>query len=164
MSDQSKIGIGIVFLILSLSLAYAISTNPSSISLNSTYSQQLIEFIGLNSTISLTLSSSISNYAQLNFDNVDPINKYIIISLKNNVPSGSYIGSINFDSGSVAVGITIPQTPPNNTSPSQIIVFPTSKVISVQQGSEKTQNILISVPSTYPRVLTINAVNFNPGT
>lgn len=43
-----------------------------------------------------------------------------------------------------------------------IIVFPTAKVVNVQQGAEKQQNIQVIVPSTFPRIITIQSVTQNP--
>lgn len=43
-----------------------------------------------------------------------------------------------------------------------IVVFPTSKIINVQQGQTKTQSIQVIIPSNYPRAVTIQAVSFNP--
>ncbi|MBU0959065.1 MAG: hypothetical protein KKB31_03920, partial [Nanoarchaeota archaeon] len=48
------------------------------------------------------------------------------------------------------------------SNPSGIIIFPTSKVINIQQGAEKTQNIQIIVPSNYPSSITIQSVSFSP--
>jgi hypothetical protein len=150
--------IGIIFLI---SLVCA-TTNPSSVLLTKNHTSQQIEFLDLTNNLTLSLSNSISNYAQLNFNTVNPTERWITISLKSGVPSGNYVGSIDYSGGSVPVAIYIE---PNQTQQftSDIIIFPTSKIVTVTQGSKKTQSILITVPATYPRTITIQAVDFNPG-
>ena len=165
MTDLKKKNIIIGVFLLSLfliSLVSAVTTNPTQIILNNQNPSQLIEFQGLNSSISLSLSSSILNYAQLNFYTVDSTNRWVTISLKENVPAGNYIGSINYDGGTIPIGIYIEE---NETQiESDIIVFPTSKVVTVKQGSEKTQSIMLTVPSNYPGSINILSVDFNPGT
>lgn len=165
MTDLKKKSILIGVFLLSvffISLVSAITTTPTQVSLDSQNPSQLIEFVGLNSSISLSLSSSIIPYAQLNFYTADPTNRWVTISLKPDVPAGNYLGSINYPEGMTPVGIYIEE---NETQiESDIIVFPTSKVVTVKQGSEKTQNIMITVPANYPRPITIQSVDFNPGT
>lgn len=145
-----------------LSLVSATITTPNQVSLNNENPSQSIEFVDLNSSIALSLSSSISAYAELNFYTADPTNRWVTISLKPNVPVGNYVGSINYFEGMTPVGIYIEE---NETQiESDIIIFPTSKVVTVKQGSEKTQSIMITVPANYPRTINIQSVDFNPGT
>ena len=145
-----------------LSLVSATIATPNQVSLNNQNPSQSIEFVDLNSSITLSLSSSISAYAELNFYTADPTNRWVTISLKPNVPVGNYVGSINYFEGMTPVGIYIEE---NETQiESDIIVFPTSKVVTVKQGSEKTQSIMLTVPSNYPGPINILSVDFNPGT
>jgi len=165
MTDLKKKSIIVGVFLLSiffLSLVSATTTSPNQVSLNNQNPSQSIEFIDLNSSISLSLSSSISAYAELNFYTADATNRWVTISLKPNIPAGNYIGSINYFEGMTPVGIYIEE---NETQvESDIIVFPTSKVVTVKQGSEKTQSIMLTVPSNYPRPINILSVDFNPGT
>ncbi|MCX6748705.1 MAG: hypothetical protein NT076_03800 [Candidatus Pacearchaeota archaeon] len=183
MTDQKTISIvaGIfLMMFLSLSFASAVSSgsisvsfpDPAIVNLNPTNPTQIVEFLNGNlseaPTVSLTLSANLGSVAQLSASSlVVPSRNSITISIKSGAINGSYSGTLDYSypsgSGSIPVSIFIPTTTPP-VNPSDIIVFPTSKIITVQQGAEKTQNILISVPGSYPRTVTINAVNFNPGT
>ena len=75
---------------------------------------------------------------------------------------GLYNGILSFSDASNPVYINVNVTDPVQTN--LPIVFPTAKVINVQQGQEKSQSIQIIVPSTYPRQITIQSVVFNPDT
>ncbi len=165
MTDLKKKSIIIGVFLLSIffiSLVSATTTTPSQVSLDNQNPSQSIEFVDLNSSITLSLSSSISAYAELNFYTADPTNRWVTISLKPNVPVGNYVGSINYFEGMTPIGIYIEE---NETQiESDIIVFPTSKVVTVKQGSEKTQSIMLTVPSNYPGSINILSVDFNPGT
>ena len=146
-----------------LTLVSAVSTTPQQVTLSNDNPNQLLEFSGLNGSTTLSLSTSISAYTELNFYNVDETNKWVTISLKPNVPEGNYIGSINYNEGMTPIGINI-EANETEIFDTDIMVFPTSKVVTVKQGSEKTQNIIITVPDNYPRSITIQSVDFNPGT
>lgn len=177
MRDQKK-RLGIVMALAIFTLlavtAFASATvtvsfpDPAVVSLNPTNPSQVVEFENQNLSdtpvVSVSLSSALLNVAQLSASSVSvPSHASVTVSIKASAPAGSYSGTLDYTGGSIPVSVFV-QAPAQNTTPGGIIVFPTSKVISVQQGAEKTQNILISVPSTYPRTITINAVNFNPGT
>lgn len=145
-----------------------ITTDPTNVFLNPSQDSQLIEFIksGNDSTssLSLSLSSGISGVTQLNFNSVNfPSDRFVTLSVKSGASGGSYSGTIDWSGGSLPVSVFI-ENVQNNTVDSDITVFPTSKITTVQQGKEKTQNILVSVPSSYPRAVTIEAIDFNPGT
>lgn len=175
MSDQQRtivLGMALLFVFAILPLASASVSvsfpDPAVANLNPSTPSQIVEFQNQNlseaPTISLSLSSAISNVAQLSASTLSVPNKAsVTVSIKSGAPAGSYSGSLFYTGGSMPVTVFIESTAQNVTQ-SPIIVFPTSKVISVQQEAEKTQNIQINVPSSYPRVITINAVNFNPGT
>ena len=77
-----------------------------------------------------------------------------------NIPnnaSGTVINTITSDGFTLNIVFNIQQK-----VQSDIIVFPTSKVVTVQQGSQKSQNIIITVPQSYPKIVTIQSVDFNP--
>lgn len=72
--------------------------------------------------------------------------------------TGTIVNSVVVDGNvlELTFNVQVPQTQYN------ILVFPTNKIISVVQGEEKTQNIVVTVPSSYPRPITIQSVDFNP--
>jgi hypothetical protein len=84
----------------------------------------------------------------------------ILISFQTK-PVGYYTGSITFSDGTTSIPITLNVSNPPQTQ-YDVIVFPTSKIVSIQQGQTKNINIQVIVPSTYPRKITIQSVNFNP--
>ena len=153
-----------------VSITYPI---PSTVSLNTNNQNQIVEFQNMNSSqtavISLSLSPEVTPYVTLSTTSLSiAYRNSVTLSLKftNSSTGGTFNGFLNFNDGtdkSIPILVTIQKIEENTASESGIIVFPTSKIISVQQGTEKTQNILVSVPSSYPRTVTINAVNFNPG-
>jgi hypothetical protein len=163
MTDQKiKYILASVVLIISfISLVGAVSTNPSYIILSEEHTSQQIEFIGLTESSTLTLSDSISSYAHLNFYDVSPQNYIVIISLNSGVPPGSYVGSINYNGGSIPVGITIANSQvSSSTSNCDIEIFPTVlSNIKIAQGETKTRTIIITVPSCYPSYVKVNGVS-----
>ncbi len=92
--------------------------------------------------------------------------KNIKIAISQDIPAGSYILSISFFDNSTFVSSFPVSVIINEGEVEQgdILIFPTSKVITIQQNRIKTQNILITVPANYPRTVTIQSVDFNPGT
>lgn len=126
-------------------------------------SQNLVCSNTLNQTITATrlgaffqLSSSSGNAPF----NIDALGSKTITLDYSSLTQGSYQGYISFSDGSsIPINVVV-----NKVSQTDILVFPTSKVLTVKQGDEKTQNILISVASSYPRVITIQSLDFNPGT
>lgn len=89
-----------------------------------------------------------------------PSSKTIDINFFSIAPLGFHAGSLDFSTGEsfpisfYVEGVVIEQ--------GDILVFPTSKIVTVKQGNEKTQNIQITVPETYPRVVTMQSVDLNP--
>ena len=77
-----------------------------------------------------------------------------------NAVQGVVVNSVIIDEQTIDFTFNVQVQQQQNLSP--ILVFPTSKIITVKQGDEKTQNILITVPSSYPRTITIQSVDFNP--
>lgn len=145
-----------------------ITTSPTNVFLNPSTTSQLIEFTkdvnDSTNTLSLSLSTGIASVTQLNFNTVNfPSERFVTISVKSGAVGGSYSGTIDWSGGSLPVSVFV-ESQANTTINSDITVFPTSKITTVQQGKEKTQNILVSVPSNYPRSITIEAIDFNPGT
>lgn len=169
---QKRVGfilLNLISFLFIISFASAtITTDPSSVFLTPTQTSQLVEFINSNSTDTstypLSLSSDLTNVVSLSFNNIIfPSNRYITISVKSTAPAGTHNGYLNFGTYSLPITVYVE----NTTIPveeSEILVFPTSKVVTVQQGNEKSQNILITVPSTYPRSINIQSVDFYPGT
>lgn len=87
--------------------------------------------------------------------------KTLTISFEQNAPAGSYQGVIYFSDSSPSVNINM-SVQASQSQTYSIIVFPTSKMITVQQGQTKQQTIQIIVPSTYPRILEIHSLSFDP--
>lgn len=87
----------------------------------------------------------------------------IKLNVNTDIPAGTYPFTVLFDGETEAISVLL-KVNQNVFEQGDIYVFPTSKVITVKQGAEKTQNILITVPSNYPRPITIQSVDFNPGT
>jgi len=91
--------------------------------------------------------------------------KDIKININQGIPIGFYLLSLQFTKNSSLI-LSIPlsiEIEEELVQQGDILVFPTSKIITVQQDSQKTQNILVTVPSSYPRTITIQSVDFNPG-
>jgi len=145
--------------------------DPAIININQYNPSQVVEFENLNlsfvPTVSLSLSSGLNDKVSLSKSSLDVSSlASMIVSMKNSSSPGSYSGYLNWadpdGSGQIPLSVTIPESQQQVNS--DIIVFPTSKTITVQQGQETVENILINVPGNYPRTITINALNFNPGT
>ena len=114
------------------------------------------------SSISLTPSGS---YISISPTSLAPnISQLFTVSFDSNTPSGIITRSVTFSDSSTPISLTLNVTSAPVTQQGDILIFPTSKVITVQQGQEKTQNILVTVPSSYPRTIVIHSVDFNPGT
>jgi len=150
---------------------------PSTIALNPFNPSQIIEFTNSNISEDLQLSFSVSSELQpvvtlsrTTLDvGVNPYKGSITLSIPEEgyQEGGSFNGFLTYTStlgtGSIPVSVVLgPEE--DEIIQGDLIVFPTSKVTTVQQGSKKTQNILITVPATYPRTVTIQSVDFNPGT
>jgi len=136
-----------------------LSPNPNSIFLTPSSPSQMVEFVNSNSsdtgTYAVILSSSLSNIVGLNFNNlVYPSGRFITFTINSNAPPGTYQGSASFDSNNLPISVLVQNNTNVTEVPSDILVFPTNKVVTVQQGSSKSQNILVTVPSTYPRLIT----------
>lgn len=170
--NKKRIGFIVLnLLILSVTLSFvsaSITTDPVSVFLTPTQTSQLVEFINSNasdtSTYTLSLSGDLNDVVSLSFNNIIfPSNRFITISVKSTASSGTHTGYLNYGSYSLPITVYIENI--TSTEPdSGILVFPTSKVVTVQQGNTKTQNILITVPSNYPRTINIQSVDFYPGT
>lgn len=150
--------------ILSISFIAATNCNISAIDYtqgDSTTSSMICTGSNTNGTITVLAGNyvSLDSYS-INGNGIDT--KNFQISLNPPTTPGSYNSYIFFNDGlNIPINITIPSNTPQT---GDLIVFPTSKVVTVQQGYEKTQNILITVPSNYPESVTIQSVDFNPGT
>jgi hypothetical protein len=168
---MAKKGIFLIFVIVLLaSLASAeVTCNPSSVSTsyNGNNPSTSTSISCTNSgpdTITINKVGSLFNIIPAGpiFVSASGTNNFEITYNSHNTP-GTYTGAIYFsdDSANIPVEITILGNQQPQSS-GDIIVFPTSQVTTVQQGNQKTQNIIISVPSTYSESITIQSVGFNP--
>lgn len=85
----------------------------------------------------------------------------IVIDFDSSAPLGIHFGSILFSDNSPVVPIFI-EVEEEPLGSGNIIIFPTTQRITVQQGKEKTQVILLSVPNNYPESISIQSISFNP--
>jgi len=147
---------------------------PSTIILNSSSISQVIEFTNTNSSQNIDLTFSLSpslnglvtlSKTSLNIG-VSPYKGSVMLTIPETYESGGtfngYLAySYNGENYYLPLKVIVAE---EINIDEKIIIFPTSKVVTVQQGSSKTQSISITVPSTYPRPITIQSVDFNPGT
>ena len=168
----------ILFLILGIclvNLVYAttttLSVNPTSLTLGKGNSSSLMVSYSINnigglvgakgvtltgSPLFLSYSGSSINYAE-NTTTTGTININVNIPLSS--ASGTFENYITID----GVILTIPMTIQETIQPSVgVIVFPTARVVNIQQGVEKNINLQIIVPQNYPRTITIQSINLNP--
>jgi hypothetical protein len=114
---------------------------------------------GGNQTVTL---EKIGDYFAINSNSLNSgEEKDLFITFDSNAPIGLHTGQINFSDNSQIINLffNVNTKPLDNGG---VIVFPTAKVINIQQGVEKQQNIQVIVPSTYTRTLTIQSVTQNP--
>lgn len=139
-----------------------VSCDKTLITKTYTYGQSASDILTCfnNGSSTVSLSSSNPSLFTVNQSSI-PIN----LSTQINV-SFSLIASVGLHNGNVNVGgILIPVSflvEETEVVQGDILVFPTSKVISVTQGSSKTQNIKITVPLSYPRIITGLSFDLNP--
>jgi len=147
---------------------------PSTISLNPFNPSQIIEFTNTNISEDLQLTFAISSNLQdivtlskTSLDvGVSPYKGSITLSIPEEgyEDGGSFNGFLTYTTslGTDSIPVSVVIGPEESEEvESDLIVFPTSKVVTIKQGSEKTQNILISVPLNYPRTVTIQSVDFD---
>ena len=172
MTDKKTIKRGVftitfLMLFLSLTLVSALTDCTTSV-INLDKDNMQDSFVCNNfanaTVVTLSISSGLSNYVLVSPSSISPLdNPAITIIASQNTPTGNYSGSLIFSDSSSSIPIHLSiqntQVEPVDTD---IIVFPTSKIVNVQQGKEKTQNVLISVPSNYPRTITISSVTLEP--
>ena len=160
-----------IFLINSISaITISLSANPSELTLNLGSSSQItVSYVIDNSGgltgqkgVNILGSPKILSYSgsSVSYAENTTTSGSIILNANANV-SGDFVNYVQIGEQSLAIPIHI-NNPPQQQS--NILVFPTSKVVTVKQGEEKVQNILITVPSTYLGTITIQSVDFNPGT
>lgn len=162
----------ILFLILGIfliNLAQAtVTCNPSSFITNFNYSNPTnLSTYCTNNDINNSVTISTSGETSLFSINDNIIgygsSKTIAVSFNLNSPVGLHTGTITFSDGSsIPVFFNVIQQ--QEPTQSGVIIFPTAKVINIQQGTTKSQNIQIIVPQNYPRTITIQDVSFNPDT
>lgn len=171
---MKKIGM-LIFGILLIGIASAttttLSVNPTSLILGKGNSSQLAVSYSINnlggfsgskgiqltgSPLFLSYSGGSINYAE---NTTTTGNIMISVNIPLNSNAGNYENYIIIDGVILTIPITIQEAPQPSSG---VIVFPTAKVINVQQSQIKNQNIQVIVPSSYPRVITIQSVSFNP--
>lgn len=115
-----------------------------------------------NGNISVTISKS-GDYFEIDQSVIgpSPSSKTIKVIFDKDASMGTHTGSINFNDGTTPIPILF-NVEEQEIQNYGIIVFPTSKVVNIQQGQVKNQNIQIIVPSNYPRIITIQSVSTNP--
>lgn len=166
----------LAFLMLMLTFSFVSANvivsdpNPPIVSLNPYNPSTTVEFENLNlsenPTVYLTLDSSLVDVLQLSKTSFTMLSHYdsVIFSIKSTATGGTYSGYLHYDFGSddgvIPINVVVAQEEdPVNYD---IIVFPTSKIVNVQQGAVKTQSILIDVPANYPRTITVKSVTLEP--
>jgi hypothetical protein len=155
---KSILSILLLVLLISITSAVTVDTNPIILSESITSVQLHFSDLTTNN-VSLGLSSNLDGYARLQFDYVNINEAYARVYL-DNIPSTNISGFLFFGSQDVPLNIISSQATPVATS--SIIIFPTSKIVTLQQGITKTQSITVTVPSNYPRPVTFHSVDFNP--
>ncbi|MEK6883465.1 MAG: hypothetical protein AABY22_27810 [Nanoarchaeota archaeon] len=160
--------LSLISFVLFLNLVSAsVTCSPPSVTANYNFGSSFTNstFCSNNGNFSVTLSAS-GSYIGINPITISPGSfDTINVTFSSTAPIGTHLGNILFSDNSTPVPISfnVFSTQQNQTqNPSPILIFPTSKIITVKQGDEKTQNILITVPSSYPRTITIQSVDFNP--
>lgn len=102
-------------------------------------------FFSTSPVLPITINNNSNSQIQISFSQINAV--------------GNYSGSIYASDGSL---IDILVSAEENEPQAGVIVFPTSKVINVQQGQIKTQTIQVIVPSNYPSSITMQSVSMNP--
>lgn len=118
-----------------------------------------------NTNNETTIINKIGSYFSIDKSSLPALSSgnTITFLFDNSAPIGNFQGIILFSNSSLQIPVNLAVNQ-SQQSPSDILVFPTNKIITVTQETEKTQNILITVPPSYPRTITIQSVDFNPGT
>jgi len=89
--------------------------------------------------------------------------KNLRLTIDSNIPAGTYVPIFSFqDSSSVVVVVNVAEIT-NGVEQGDILIFPTSTVVTVQQDKQKTKSILLTVPLSYPYTVNVQSVDFNPG-
>jgi len=166
-----KRGKGLLVLLLGIFLMsgiLAISCNPSTIT--KTYSlgesaQASIHCFNDGEAVPISYSGdSFDIGEETNFGQgteTTPSEKTIIINFLSTATLGFHAENIYFGTD-YSVSVVFYVEGESQTPQGDILVFPTSKIVTVKQGSEKTQNIQITVPETYPNTVTVQSVDMNP--
>lgn len=172
MTDQKRIGVWILlFFLFGVFQVYAsVTTDTIAVFLTPSITTKIVQFENTNlsesQTLSLSLSTSLVSAVSISSNSIQvPHYGSVTLSIKSNATSGSHTGSLDYTyiggSGSIPVSAYVEE---EEIYESDLMIFPTSKIINVQQGTEKTQNILVTVPLNYGKIVNIQSVDFNPGT
>jgi len=153
--------ISLLFLIIPIN---ALSCNPSSISRNyvkgNAIQQEIVTCNNENNfSVNIFKSGEFFDTVLVSLS-IEPLSNLTFTINFNQLNSGYYNGFMYSGDGYILpIKINISE-PILDTG--GIIIFPTAKVVNVQQGSEKQQNIQVIVPSSFPRIITIQSVTQNP--
>ena len=149
-------------LVISVS-AISCSPNPISISYNNTNSYQTILTCSnpTNQSIIITPSGETTSFS-INTNTIQPnsSSQQITLTFNSGLSSGNHYGFLSFSDGSNIIPITFNVVEPITYS--DIIVFPTAKVVSILNGQTKNQNIQVIVPIDYGDYINIQSITFNP--
>lgn len=97
-----------IILLNLVSLALAVTTTPTPIFLNPEKTFENVNFNGVNSTIQVTLDPfSLSEVVSMNSETISLQDHWIVFSIKENAPSGSYGGKIRYGSDSTFISIFV---------------------------------------------------------
>lgn len=156
--------IGLVLGVFLIHFLSAVTCNPSFVSVNfaegSSFQSSTQCTNSGNTSVSISTSGEISFFSITESTISQSGIKTILIDFSSSIPPGSHSGFLTFgDGSSTPIAFFVEST---SNIDSQILVFPTSKVTSISQGTQKTQNILITVPSDYGKTITIQSVDLNP--
>lgn len=163
----------VLFLLNSVfALSTTLTANPASLNLNAGDTSQITVSYTIDNTngfagasgVAISGSPKLLTYSGGSLSYGVNMSASGTFTASVNIPSNSstddVTNTITIDNAVLSIPIHITQLTP----PSSIILFPTSKIVNIQQGLEKSISIQIIVPSNYPRTINIQSVNANPET
>lgn len=151
-----------MFTLLDLTIISAVNCDMTRIDKSGILNSQLDS---VTLTCSNNLNQSVNIYKIGSFFSTSPVlpvsispNSSLSIQLSFSNIQGYNLGNIySSDGTSIPVSLNLTQQEQN-----AVIVFPTAKVINIQQNQQKAQSIQVIVPNTYPRNIIIQSVTQNP--
>ncbi len=131
-----------IIMLLSINFVLAISTTPNHIVFdeNNKDNALRVTFSGLNGSLNLFLSGSISSYLSMSHNSVNEFGDYVDISLIDDIPNNLLVGSINFDGGSIPITILVDE---EESNPGDCQIRPSIGEYNqdYQQGAQVTETI-----------------------